>query len=153
MKKIKFCHLLVALSLVPRLYPQVAPSVAPGAPITVPYCQLVSAERSYDGMAVLTEALVRSDPHEIIVSDPPCPSTPTETHSTSMHLPDGWAKTKLGRELSNIFRKRETARVKFVAIFRAGGQIYGPEHTRFRLDLLEIRSVSRMPGKVPSSRE
>jgi len=95
----------------------------------------------------VTQALIHSNDHEVLVYDPNCKSTSTGDRSASIELPNGQNSTKLLNRLSKILLHDRTARVTFEAAFHSSGGPYGPEGTRFHFVMQRLISVEEVPKK------
>lgn len=110
------------------------------APV-VSFCEMVSAPEKYDKKVVFTEALMSPGEHSVIFYDPQCTPTQENNVSTQISFPESWNSTKLGKELSDLFRHDRTARVQAEGIFYGSGGPYGPDVARFRFVPQQITAV------------
>lgn len=111
----------------------------------VPFCELVSAPQKYDKTVVSTQALMSPGEHSVVFYDPACMPTQQNNVSTQISFPKGWNSTKLGKKLSNLFRRDRTAIVRAEGIFYGSGGPYGPDVARFRFVPQRIAAVEEVP--------
>jgi len=114
----------------------------------VQFCEMVSAPHKYDKKIVSTEALMFPGEHSVIFVDPKCMPTQQNNVSTQISFSKSWNSTKLGKKLSNLFRRGRTARVRAEGTFYGTGGPYGPDVARFRFVLLRITAVEEASKKV-----
>lgn len=110
-------------------------------PPTVSYCELLTSPHTHEGKSVLTTAIIGSNEHDTMVYDANCGSTSKQDRSANMEFPSDWTASTLGKKLSKILRRHESARVTFVATFSESAAPYGMLGARYRFKLIRLISV------------
>jgi hypothetical protein len=110
----------------------------------VQFCEMVSVPQKYDKQVVSTEALMAPGEHSVIFYDPACKPTEQNNVGTQISFPQSWNSTKLGKKLSNLFRRGRTARVRAAGIFYSSGGPFGPDVAPFRFVPQQILAVEEV---------
>lgn len=122
-------------------------NLSSGEALKVPYCDVLSHFRVYDGKALVTTSFAGVSFHSDALFDPACMSADRENRSVDLDLPSGWNSTKLGKKLEKIFRHNQIARITFEGTFHSSKEHYGGDGARFRFTIRRLISVEKVSKK------